>query len=105
MRLRYVVLIGFIMVFSVSSVYAETAETFVEWYQRTYQKETNFGASYEAAKSGQILNPEAEKNLDPVYGLDGQAAEIAIEKYRHSFAGSEETPVYPLTIQAPIGFK
>jgi len=96
MRVRYLALIGLITVLSTSSVYAET---FVEWYGRTYQRETNFGASYEAAKSGQILKPEARKNLDPVYGLDGEVAEITIEKYRQSFGVAREEPVYPISIQ------
>ena len=45
----------------------------------------NWGKSYETAKYNQILNPEASKNLDPVLGLDGQAAESNVEKYRDSF--------------------
>jgi len=31
-----------------------------------------WGDSLEAAKSNQIKNPEARKNLEPVTGLDGQ---------------------------------
>jgi len=61
------------------------------------QKETlsdkNWGRSYEAAKYNQLLNPDAAKNLDPVDGIDGQAANNNVEKYRDSFKGgkSEET--------------
>ena len=47
--------------------------------------ERNWGSSFESAKQGQILNPEAGKNLEPVVGLDGQAAVIVIEKYRQGF--------------------
>ena len=46
--------------------------------------ERNWGTSFESAKQSQILNPEAEKNIDPVAGLDGQAAKITIDKYRTS---------------------
>jgi hypothetical protein len=53
------------------------------------QKETlsdkNWGRSYEAAKYNQILNPDATENLNPVDGLDGQAANSNVEKYRESF--------------------
>ena len=53
------------------------------------QKETlsdkNWGRSYEAAKYNQILNPEAGKNQDPLDGLDGQATDNNVEKYRNSF--------------------
>lgn len=96
MQVRYLALIGLTIVLSTSSV---CAETFVEWYQRTYQRETHFGVSHEAAKSGQILNPEAGENLDPVYGLDGEAAETTTEKYRKSFGEAREEPVYPINIQ------
>ena len=45
----------------------------------------NWGNSFESAKQSQILNPEAGKNLDPVVGLDGQAAENVVEKYTQGF--------------------
>lgn len=47
--------------------------------------EKNWGRSYETAKYNQILNPEAGKNLNPVEGLDGKAAENSVEKYENSF--------------------
>ena len=43
--------------------------------------EIDFGTSFKLAKFNQILNPEAEKNLDPVTGFDGGAAQGVIEKY------------------------
>ena len=45
----------------------------------------NWGKSYETAKNKQILNPDASENLDPVLGLDGQAAEHTVNKYKKSF--------------------
>jgi hypothetical protein len=55
------------------------------------EKETmldrNWGRAYESAKSNQILNPEASKNLDPVTGMDGQAAEQTLNGYRRDFTG------------------
>ncbi len=45
-----------------------------------------WGDSLEAAKSNQILNPEAETNLEPVTGLDGQvAAELVLPNYEKLF--------------------
>ena len=38
----------------------------------------NWGTAYYAQKQGQILNPDASKNLQPVEGLYGQAAEAAM---------------------------
>jgi hypothetical protein len=46
----------------------------------------NWGRSFESAKYNQTLNPDAGKNLDPVTGLDGQAADAAIQQYRKSFS-------------------
>jgi hypothetical protein len=45
----------------------------------------NWGNSFESAKQSQILNPEAGKNIDTVVGLDGQAVENVVEKYRQGF--------------------
>ncbi len=45
----------------------------------------NWGKSFESAKNNQILNPDAGKNLDPVVGLDGTAAEYAVGKYKESY--------------------
>jgi len=44
-----------------------------------------FGKAYRAAISNQTMNPDAWKNLSPVTGLDGKAAQASIEKYRKSF--------------------
>lgn len=42
----------------------------------------NWGKSFERAKVSQEVDPDASKNLDPVTGLDGQAAEADMVKYR-----------------------
>jgi hypothetical protein len=54
--------------------------------------EKNYGKSYKQALANQILDPEAEKNLEPVTGLDGKAAQSSIEKYRKTFEQSREAP-------------
>jgi hypothetical protein len=48
----------------------------------------NYGKSFKQARANQILDPEAEKNLEPVTGFDGKASQITIEKYRKTFEGS-----------------
>lgn len=53
----------------------------------------NWGRSYEAAKFNQIANPDAGKDLEPVYGLDGVAAGNAATKYQESFKGKNEKEV------------
>jgi len=45
----------------------------------------NFGRSLKTAKSSQILNPKAEKNLEPVDGLDGPASNKIMKAYRKGF--------------------
>ena len=42
----------------------------------------NWGKSFERAKVSQQVDPDASKNLDPVTGLDGQAAQADMTKYR-----------------------
>ena len=68
----------------------------------TAQKETmldkHWGKSFESMKYNQILNPDAGKNLDPVVGLDGQAAEQAMDKYRKDFKGKPSKKVYNLNV-------
>ena len=45
----------------------------------------NWGTAYYAQKQGQVVNPEASKNLKPVEYLYGQAAETAWGQYLKSF--------------------
>ena len=52
--------------------------------------EKDFGKSYAQAKSGQILNPKASQNLNPVTGLSGQAAEAVGKKYVERFGKDAE---------------
>jgi hypothetical protein len=47
--------------------------------------ERNWGRSYETVNYMQLLNPDAEKNLEPVVGLDGNASDSNVDKYRKSF--------------------
>ncbi len=60
--------------------------------------EMDYGTSYQLAKYNQILNPEAEKNLDPVYGFDGEAARTTIQKYEKSFEKETVPPLYSISV-------
>jgi hypothetical protein len=75
MLIRYFTLIGLTAALLISSG-CSAKETMLN---------RNWGSSFESAKSNQILDPEAGKNLDPVVGLDGHAAGISMEKYRQGF--------------------
>ena len=60
--------------------------------------EMDYGTSFKLMKFNQIANPEAEKNLEPVTGMDGQAAKATIDKYRKDFEKPAEAPAYTLSI-------
>jgi hypothetical protein len=89
MMTRYLIWIGLIAV--LSSCSATTGSFF-------NKRKTDFGASFESAKSKQILDPEAGKNLNPVSGFDGQAAVITLEKYREDFTRPAPETVYSISI-------
>lgn len=52
---------------------------------RVSRTEADFGTSVKLSIYNQTLDPEAEKNLDPVTGLDGEAAMANQEKYQKNF--------------------
>jgi len=60
--------------------------------------EMDYGTSYKLAKYNQILNPDAEKNLKPVEGMDGKAANAAVEKYQKGFERTAPQPTFTFSI-------
>ena len=84
---RYLILISSIALLQMSMGCAGTTEL-----------ERNWGRSFESAKSSQILNLDAQKNLEPVAGLDGQTAQIVVETYRGSFAPAEGEEAYTVNL-------
>ncbi len=54
--------------------------------------DNNFGKAVNAAKAQQIINPDASLNRDPVAGVDGQAADAAMNRYHRSFVQPPITP-------------
>jgi hypothetical protein len=60
--------------------------------------EMDFGTSYKLANFNQTFNPEAEKNLEPVTGLDAQTAKIAYDQYLKSFQKTEALPAGAVTL-------
>ncbi len=58
------------------------------------------GTSFKLATFNQIANPEAEKNLEPVYGLDGKAAQATIELYRKDFERAPQTQKRTFTLDS-----
>jgi len=60
--------------------------------------EMDYSTSFNLMKFNQIANPDAEKNLEPVTGFDGQAAKATLDKYRKDFEKPAEAPAYTLSI-------
>ena len=56
----------------------------------TPELDSRFGYAVNAAKAQQTLNPEASQNSDPVVGMNGKAADAAIDRYNSSY---ESPPV------------
>jgi hypothetical protein len=56
--------------------------------------ELHFGTAVNAAKAQQTLNPDASRNTDPVAGIDGAAANHAINEYYKSFQAPP--PTFPV---------
>jgi hypothetical protein len=60
--------------------------------------EMDYGTSFKLSKFNQTLNPEAEKNLEPVTGFDGGAAQATIGRYRKGFEEKTSAPTYVFSI-------
>ena len=52
----------------------------------------DYARSVKQARINHVLHPEAEKNVEPVTGMDGKAAQASIEKYRKTFEQAREAP-------------
>ncbi len=58
--------------------------------------ENDYGNSHRLAIANQTLNPEAEKNLAPVYGIGGNTADTIVDSFQGSFKQRSRQPNYPL---------
>ncbi len=60
--------------------------------------EKDYGNSHRLAIVNQTLNPEAEKNLEPVYGIDGNTADIIVESFQKGFEERSRKASFPLDV-------
>ena len=60
--------------------------------------EMDYGTSFKLSKFNQILNPEAEKNLELVTGFDGGAAQATMGRYQKGFEEKTSAPTYVFSI-------
>ena len=65
--------------------------------------EQEWGTAYKLTIANQTLNPNAEKNLEPVYGLDNKAAEKVVNKYNKEFDKPPQVPIYTMGIAGGLG--
>jgi hypothetical protein len=93
MMKRYFVIIGVIAMFCIAAGCA----------QPLTRLEMDYGTSFKLAKFNQVLNPEAEKNLKPVTGLDGVAAQKSIDRYRKEFEKAQPPVSTPMPSIVGIG--
>jgi hypothetical protein len=61
----------------------------------------DYGTSYELEKANQILHPDAERDLTPVYGMSAIAAEGVMERYYSGFEAQKPAVAPAYTI--PVG--
>jgi hypothetical protein len=55
--------------------------------------DSHFGDAANIVKAQQIINLDAAKNTDPVSGVDGKAAQSAMENYDKSFKTPPPTTI------------
>jgi len=96
---RSLVLIGVVAMGLVLLGCAETNPFERDYFAGPSRLEKDFGRSFELQKVNQIADPDAEKDLEPVTGLDGKASQATIEKYRKEF----EKPAPPAPYVLGIG--
>ena len=64
----------------------------------TGRVERDYGTSYRLSVYNQVLNPEAEKNLAPVEGMDGKTAAAVAERYEKGYEKPQPSPTYIMSI-------
>ncbi len=62
--------------------------------------ETDYGTSYKLAIMNQTLDPKAEKNLEPVYGMPGPIEQKVLDKYGKEFEKPAPPPSYIINLGA-----
>ncbi len=71
---------------------------------QTPNLDQHFGEAVNAAKAQQTINPDASLNQDPVAGVDGQAANAAVDRYHKSFEQPPaNTNVFNIGVGSGVG--
>jgi len=62
-----------------------------------------WGTAYKLSVANQILNPDAEKNLKPVTGMDNKSSDNIMTKYQKEFEKAPQVPVYNMQLPGALG--
>lgn len=62
-----------------------------------------WGTSYKLAVANQTMNPDAEKNLKPVSGMESKAADNVITRYDKEFEKPPQIPIYTMGTSGTLG--
>ncbi len=62
-----------------------------------------WSTSYKLSIANQTLNPDAEKNLTPVSGMDSKAADSVLTKYEKEFEKAPQVPIYTMGLSGGLG--
>lgn len=91
MKARFMILVA-VMLFLIDS--PALADSYGPYFQcfpcYNEQQADTFGDAFRMARDSQIVNPHAAANLDPVVGLEGQAAKNIHDKYIDGFSKKAE---------------
>lgn len=80
---KYLFIFGFMTIVSMIFACGTTP------YYKNSTVNRNWSRSYETAIFNQVLNPDADKNLNLVSGFDGTASVNNVKKYKNSFKKAE----------------
>jgi len=67
--------------------------------------EKRFGDAYYASIKNQTLNPDASKNLSPVFGMDGKWVEEILKTYLKSYQKEQSKPTYIFNVGEGSGLR
>jgi hypothetical protein len=59
----------------------------------------DYGTSFNLSKFNQIFDPDAEKNLEPVEGINGRIAQTSADRYQKSFERPAQPPTYSIAVR------
>ncbi len=61
--------------------------------------DSDFGSSYRLSKYNQVLNPEAERNLEPVTGIGVDESVVIVQQYFKTFERSKKECGYTFSFK------